>query len=94
MEFDARKLLEENLRLNKENNRLLHKMKRAATVSLVFRLLWVSVLIGIPVALYVYIIQPYYEGVREGAQHLQEQVGEIPIIGPLLNPNEGTNSQP
>jgi len=79
MEFDAKKLLEENLRLSKENNRLLHKMKRAATLGLIFRLLWISVLIGIPVALYVYIIQPYYESVREGAQQFQEQVGEIPM---------------
>ena len=81
---ETRNLLEENLRLTKENNRLLRKLKRAQTLGTVFRIIWIAVIVGLPVALYVYLIQPYYEGVQTRFESLQQKIDSIPGVEKIL----------
>lgn len=73
----ARKL-DEIYALAKENNRLLHKMRRAAFWSRVWRFLWILVVLGVPVLLYYYFLQPYvgqffnaYSQIQDGAQKVE-----------------------
>ncbi|HEY4502716.1 MAG TPA: hypothetical protein VJH21_02700 [Candidatus Paceibacterota bacterium] len=81
---EARDLLEENLRLTKENNRLLRKLKRAQTISTIFKIIWIAVLIGVPLVLYVYVIEPYYQEVQTRYDELQQRVEAIPGLGAIL----------
>lgn len=87
MNDDLEVLLRRNLELSKENNRLLRSMRRAALWGTFFRIAWIAVLIGVPVFLYYYFLQPYYEGLSAGYQQFQEQSGgiSIPGFGPLLD---------
>jgi len=85
MDESTNQLIRDNLRLTKENNRLLRKMKRAATYGLILRILWIAVLIGIPVALYVYVIQPYYAGFQAGFDQFQQQIESVPGLNLLLD---------
>jgi len=80
-------LLRRNLELNKENNALLKKMRRTAMWGIAFKVLWVAVLIGVPVAVYYYFLMPYLDGLREGYQQFERQWGDIniPGFGPLLD---------
>ncbi len=84
MEFDTRDLLEENLRISKENNRLLRKIRRTATYGLIFKILWIAVLIGAPVAFYVYVILPYYSGLQVGFEQFRLFLENIPGLNLLL----------
>lgn len=96
MEDDVAELVRQNIKLTKENNRLLHSMRRAAWWSTFFRILWMAILIGVPIALYYYFLQPYYKGLSEGYQQFQSQGLEIPGFGPLLDRwlGEGQTTSP
>lgn len=76
----TRRLLEENVRLNRENNKILRSLKRAQTIGTILRILWIAILIGIPVVLYVYVLQPYYETARTQYEEFEQQAGEIPFL--------------
>lgn len=80
----ARKL-DEIYELTKENNRMLHKMRRAAFWSGVWRFIWVLIVLGVPLILYYYFLQPYveqvlnaYKGVQSGAQNFQNFTTNLP----------------
>ena len=67
-------LLKENTALAQANNRLLKKMHRNAIIEMWLRILWYAILIGLPFALYFYILEPYvktfgssFEQIRTGA---------------------------
>jgi len=75
---ESRRLLEENLKWSKENNRLLRKIRRAATYGLIIRTLWMAVLIGVPLALYVYILEPYYTGLRSEFEQFKQKIENLP----------------
>jgi hypothetical protein len=55
---ENRVILQENTRLLEENNSLLRKMRRNAILSFWFKLVWIAVIIGGPVLLYWYVVQP------------------------------------
>ena len=78
-------LVRRNLELAKENNELLRKMHRAAMWGVAFKLLWLAVIIGVPIALYYYFLMPYYESLSEGYQQFHRQFGDIPGLSPLLD---------
>ncbi len=52
--------LDEVLRLAKENNRLLHKIRRSALLSNIFKVLIYAVALGVPIYLYFTILQPMF----------------------------------
>jgi hypothetical protein len=92
MDEYIRRLLQENLELSRENNKLLHKMRRAAAWSFFFRVLWIAILIGVPVFLYFYIFQPYYLFLQESLGEFQGQFENIPGFGKLFE-SGNTGSQ-
>ncbi len=60
---DLKELLEENLRLAKENNRMLRSMRRAARLSFVGRIIFWLILLGVPAYLYITYVAPVMSGI-------------------------------
>ena len=63
MEEDLKELLEENLRLAKDNNHMLRSMRRAARLSFVGRIVFWIILLGVPAYLYVTYVAPVISSV-------------------------------
>ncbi|NBD73536.1 hypothetical protein GVX82_00650 [Patescibacteria group bacterium] len=55
-------LVRENIKLTKENNRLLRKLWRAQVWGTVTRLVWILILLGVPIVVYLYFLKPFVEG--------------------------------
>lgn len=99
MDDEIKRLLKKNLELTKENNRLLRKMRRSAIIGNVLRIIWWSILVGAPIILYYYFLQPYvdqfsetYQGVQSGVKNLQnvgDKLPSFPGFGWLLNFGKG-----
>lgn len=92
MEQETNKLLRKNFELTKKNNKLLKKLHRAAVIGNIFRLVWFAIVVGIPVAIYYYVILPYYIEVTQAYQNVQNGIGDfkdvfnkIPLIGEFLH---------
>lgn len=64
MEQEERSLLEENLRISRENNRLLIKVRSSQRWASITRVLYWVVLIGISFGAF-YFLQPYIEKVMK-----------------------------
>lgn len=64
-------LLRETLELTRENNRLLKRMHRNGIIEMWLRLLWYAFLIGLPFALYFYILEPYFGTFQDSLKQLQ-----------------------
>lgn len=73
---ELKRLIEKQGAMIEENNRMIHKLKRYHTVSLLFTLMWYALLIGLPFALYYYILGPYAE-----ALGFHANLREIPGYG-------------
>lgn len=74
--IEIKRALEHQSALLEENNNLLRKLHRRQTATLVFSIIWYALLVGLPFALYYYVLGPYldalgftdgsaYEGLRE-----------------------------
>lgn len=84
-EQELKELLEANLRLSKENNRMLKKMRRAQKRATIFRVLYWIVIIAIALGA-IYFLQPYFERVKmlyeqilPGLKNIGEIGGSLPI---------------
>ena len=62
MEGDIKKLLEDNLNLNKENNRLLLKLYNIQRWAQVTRIIYWFIIIGITIGAF-YFIKPFLSGI-------------------------------
>lgn len=60
----ADKKVQELLSLTRENNTMLHKMRRSQRIANVVRIIYWIILIGAAIGAY-YFIQPYIEGAQE-----------------------------
>lgn len=60
MEDHEKELLEENLRISKENNRLLRAIRRDAWFGFFFRMIFWAIVLFAPIVLY-FLFQPYIE---------------------------------
>lgn len=76
--LEYRELLEQNVALLKENNRLLRKIHRNDMIGLWIRLLWYVLLIGLPFALYFYVLEPYFTAMGSSYETFSAGVQEIP----------------
>lgn len=76
--YELKKMLEKNTRLLEDNNKILHKLYRNALIGFWLRILWYVVLIGLPFALYFYILEPYFELLGSSYQEFSEGMAEIP----------------
>ena len=59
------RLQRENNRLVQENNLILRRMQRNARLGFWFRILWLTLLIGIPVFLYMQFVAPTLDSISQ-----------------------------
>lgn len=58
---ELKRIIEKQGQLLEENNRMLRKLKRYQTMAFFSSLLWYALLIGLPFAMYYYVLGPYIE---------------------------------
>ncbi len=75
---ELKALAEKNRVLLEENNELLKKMNRNATIGLWMRVIWYTLLIGLPFALYFYILEPYFTALGSSYETFSAGMQEIP----------------
>lgn len=54
------RLLRENNALAKDNNKILHRLYRYSIAGFVFKCIWFAIIIGLPFAIYYYLLAPYF----------------------------------
>jgi hypothetical protein len=72
------RLLEENNSLLKENHRLVRKIYRNDMIGFAFKLLWFAILIGLPFAVYFYVLEPYFQAFGANYETFRLGIAEIP----------------
>ncbi len=79
------RLLRENAELTKENNELikqnheyLRKMYRNDMIGLTIRIVWYALLIGLPFAVYFYVLEPYFNAFGANYELFRQGIAEIP----------------
>ncbi len=77
MEQDIQELLKKNLELTKENNKLLRKIRRGALLGGLFKIIWIAVIIGVPLYLYINFLAPVLDNVIGAAQTVQDVGGKV-----------------
>lgn len=63
MDHEIKELLEKNLALNEENNRLLRGIRRNTRIVFVWRVIYIGIFLG-GAAVAFNFLKPYYEGAR------------------------------
>lgn len=63
MDPDIKELLEKNLALNEENNRLLRGLRRSNRLAFVWRVIYIALFLGGAAFAFTF-LRPYYEGVK------------------------------
>jgi len=85
MDFHDKDFFDRLMTLTEENNRLLHKMWRAARLARAARVVYWIILIGASIGAYYY-IQPYIDQILSLFTGLQDSVGSLQnFIGPFGN---------
>ena len=77
-DIEIRYILEQNTALLKENNLLLKKMHRNAVWGFWFKVLWYVLLLGLPFALYFYVLEPYFTALGSSYDTFSAGMQEIP----------------
>ncbi len=72
------RLIKENAELLEENNKLLRKIHKHFVYGVVFKFLWFAILIGLPFAIYFYVLEPYFEALGSNYEVFRQGVAEIP----------------
>ena len=54
-------LVEETKELTEQNNKILRSIRRLGMIELVMRVMWFAILLGLPVAIYYYLLAPYLQ---------------------------------
>jgi hypothetical protein len=83
---DETRLLRETLAVEKENNRLLRKMRRDAFVGRIFTLIFWAMTLGVPVVLYYFFVSPYIKAIQGSYQGLQNNAEQMQSIEAKLPP--------
>jgi hypothetical protein len=73
-------LLQENVRLAKENNELLQKMHRWSIIGIILRVVWYTIIIGVPFVLYFYLLEPYFTTFTTQYESFRQGVSTIPSL--------------
>jgi hypothetical protein len=81
---ELKRLLEETKALEMENNKLLKKLYRYSWVGFTMRLVWYALLIGLPFALYFYILEPYFGLFGSSYEEFRQGVIELPGYKSLI----------
>lgn len=72
------RLLRENQELSKQNNELLRKLYRHSVIGFTLKTIWYAILIGMPFAVYFYLLQPYFEAFGANYETFRQGMAEIP----------------
>lgn len=71
-------LMLENQRLLIENNQLLKTLKRATVWSFWLKVIWFFILLGAPLVIYYYLIEPYFTSLGSSFETFQTGLQEVP----------------
>ncbi len=69
---------DEMLRLLRENNEILKKLYRHSIIGFTLRVIWYVILIGMPFAVYFYVLEPYFEAFGSNYETFRQGMAEIP----------------
>jgi hypothetical protein len=72
-------LLRENVRISRDNNRLLRKLWRAQVMNFWSRIVFFAILIGVPVYIYRVYLDDYVIQVQDAYRQLRENVSGIVV---------------
>lgn len=72
------RLTRENNELLKQNHEYLRKMYRNDMIGIFIRILWYAILIGLPVAVYFYILEPYFTLLGSDYDTFRTGMAELP----------------
>jgi|TARA_Y100000310_G_scaffold296014_1_gene327884 hypothetical protein len=82
----------ELLKLTRDNNKLLHKMRRHAIYGNIIRLFYWALILGVPIVIYYYFLQPYleqvleaYSGFQRGVESVQDVGSQVKGLGGILD---------
>lgn len=75
---DIKKTIDKQNILLEENNKMLHKLRRYQTATFFFTMLWYALLIGLPFALYFYVVGPYFQALGFSDGDYSNSLRELP----------------
>ena len=76
--LEIKEILKRQSVLLQENNVLLKKMHKHAVIGFWFRIIWYILLVGLPFALYFYVLEPYFTALGSSYEVFSEGMQEIP----------------
>ena len=76
-DHNIQELLKKNLELVKENNKLLKKIRRGAIFGGILKIVWIAIIIGVPVYVYINFLAPVLDQVLNAAETVQEVGGKV-----------------
>lgn len=81
MEYDRDEILEETYKLARDNNKMLRRMRRAAWLGGIFKVLFWAVIIGVPAWLYYEYAQPIIGDLMQTISQVQGASAQIQQMG-------------
>jgi ribose/xylose/arabinose/galactoside ABC-type transport system permease subunit len=78
-------LTQESLAVMRENNELLKKIYRHNIIGIWLKLLWFAAIIGLPFAVYFYVLGPYFEAFGSNYEVFRKGMAEIPGLKGIEN---------
>lgn len=72
------KEVEENQKVLEENNKLLRKIYRQSKVAFWVTIVWYVLLIGLPFAVYFYVLEPYFTALGSSYETFSTGMQELP----------------
>ncbi len=82
---ELKRLIEENTKLTRENNVLLRKLHRNSVIGNIMRVVWYGLLIGLPFALYFYLLEPYFVAMGSNYEIFRQGIEELPGLKGIGN---------
>lgn len=73
-----KRMLARNAELLEENNKLLRKIHRNGLIEFWVRVLWYILLIGLPFAIYFYLLEPYFSALGANYEVFRAGISEVP----------------
>ena len=90
MDPETKEILEETLKLSKENNKILRSLRNAMRLSRIAKIIYWVIIIGSMLGVYYY-FQPFIDDIKNGFESLTSVFGKskslgdsIPDVGSLL----------
>jgi hypothetical protein len=82
---DMQELLQENIHLARENNELLHSIRRSQMVSFWSKVVFYVIVVGVPVLVYQYYLQDYIQQMRTNYTTMLDTVEKVRALPSVEN---------